>query len=179
MSLIIKIKKNNIENWKVIAEYPNYAVSDQGRVKSLNYHNEGREQILKLKKTNDGYLQVQLYKDGKRKYKYLHRLVYETWKGEIPENMQVNHIDEDKSNNRLSNLNLMTPKENTNWATGIERRAKANSKKVLQYTLSGELVNTWKSTHEAGRNGYNYQSVSACCLGKIKTHGGYLWKYVS
>ena len=50
----------------------------------------------------------------------VHRLVYATFVGEIPDGLQVNHIDECKENNVLSNLNLMTAKENTNW--GDEKR---------------------------------------------------------
>ena len=58
--------------------------------------------------------------------KGVHQWVYLTFVGDIPEGMQVNHIDENKHNNRLDNLNLMTPKENIRWGTGIARKAEAH-----------------------------------------------------
>ena len=51
------------------------------------------------------------------------------------------------------------------------------SKKVLQFSLTGEFIKEWSSTQECGRNGFNFRSVSDCCLGKQKTHQGYIWKY--
>ena len=94
-------------------------VSNFGNVKSLNYRHTNKERMLKTQ-LYKGYVYVFL----KRTKGYrVHRLVYEAFIGPIPDGMQVNHIDEDKSNNRLDNLNLMTPKENCNYGTGIERRA--------------------------------------------------------
>ena len=97
-------------------------VSNKGRVKSLgrwiNYKNKGKrweeEKILKPKIEKSGYQRVGLWKNGGKWYQ-VHRLVYEAFVGDIPKGMQVNHINEIKSDNRLENLNLMTPKENTNW----------------------------------------------------------------
>ena len=102
------------EIWKSINEYPNYMVSNMGNVKSLNYRRTGREKILKPKIEKSGYQRVGLWKNGGKWYQ-VHRLVYEAFVGDIPKGMQVNHINEIKSDNRLENLNLMTPKENTNW----------------------------------------------------------------
>ena len=51
------------------------------------------------------------------------------------------------------------------------------SKPVLQFTLDGEFIREWISANEAGRNGYDFRNVSACCLGKRKSHKGYIWKY--
>ena len=86
-----------MEIWKKIEGYENYEVSNLGNVKSLNYNHTGKEQILKAGKTKQGYLYVILHKNGKRKKYLIHRLVYETFNGPIPEGMQCNHISEVKT----------------------------------------------------------------------------------
>lgn len=149
-------------------------VSNLGRVETRN--------LGKQFGSNDSYG----YKQIGCKYKMyrVHILVYQTFIGEIPEGYQVNHIDEDKTNNRVGNLNLMTHKENINWGTRNERASKTLtnrkdlSKTVQQFTKSGELVNEWASTHEAERlGGFKHGDISKCCNGKLKTHGGYIWRY--
>lgn len=162
-----------------------YEVSNYGRVRSLNYLRTGKTRILSPFKTGGGYLQVGLWKDGKGKLYKVHRLVWEAFNGPIPEGMQVNHINEDKTDNRLENLNLMTPKENLNWGTRNERAgksiAKSRSKMVEQYTLSGVYLCTWPSTisveRELGHLGFRTSHISECCNGKHKSHKGYIWKY--
>ena len=60
----------------------------------------------------------------------------------------------------------------------LKLAGKEKSKPVYQYTLEGELVKIWPSTMECKRNGFNQSSVNSCCLGKRKTHKGYIWSYV-
>lgn len=178
--------------WKPIEGYEGlYEVSNLGEVKSLNYNRTGREKLLSLGKNRYGYLYVQLSKNGFVKVFRINRLVYSTFVGEIPEDMQVNHIDEDKENNRVDNLNLMTPKENIRWGTGIARRAdvrrgKPNPKvaaaksKAVQALdkVTGNVVYEFPSTMEAQRQGYgDHRNISACCNGKRKSHGGFIWRY--
>lgn len=153
-------------------DYSNYEVYEDGRIWSYNTNS-----FLKPKTNKGGYQTVRLADDnGKTKLYLLHRVVYETFSCKpIPPLMQVNHIDERKDNNSISNLNLMTPKENSNWGSGIERAAKSRSKKVGAFK-NGELIFTFPSTVEARRNGFN--SVSACCRGEQKTHKGYTWRYL-
>ena len=100
----------------------------------------------------------------KQKSYFVHRIVYESVTGEpIPEGMQVNHINEDKTDNRFfENLNLMSCKENINFGSGIERRTKTQSKQVGAFK-DGELVMTFQSTMEAGRQGFAHSVVSRCC----------------
>lgn len=149
-----------------------YEVSSNGRVK-----NKKTGRILRPRKTRKGYLQIGLRKDGKKKCFRVHRLVWESFNGPIPEGMQINHINEDKTDNRIENLSLMTCKDNNNWGT----RNKRISKPVEQYTLSGIYLRTWPSIinveRELGQLGFRCGSICSCCKGKQKTHKGYIWKY--
>lgn len=166
------------EIWKDIPGYEGYMVSDQGEVKSLNYRHTGKEQILIPVKNRDGYLRVGLCKDGKRKDCYVSLLVWEAFNGPIPEGYEVNHINENKEDNRLDNLNLMTRKENCNWGTRTRRAAKTQSKMVEQYTLDGNHICTWFSVKGIERElGYFQTHISACCLGKCKTAYGFVWRF--
>ena len=177
-----------MEIWKNIDGYDNYQVSNLGNVKSLNYRRTGKEEILKAGKTKDGYLFVILYKNGERKTYRVNRLVWETFNGKIPEGYQVNHISEDKTQNNLENLNLMSPKENVNYGTRNERAGKTNSivlknrkdcsKEICQYSIDGKLIKIWPSTMEIERElGFIHNAISQCCLGKIKTSYGYIWAF--
>lgn len=174
------------EIWKDIPNYEGYQVSNLGRVKSLERFRKGKngslvtvkERILKPKLTHRGYYRVDLWKQSIVKHYKVHRLVYEVFNGSIPEGLQVNHINEIKTDNRLENLNLMTAKENTNWGTGIERRAKKQSKAVLQFDLQDILIKEYPSTHQVEREtGFAQQYISACCKGKYKQAYNYIWKY--
>ena len=166
-----------LEVWKDIERYEGlYQVSNKGRVKSLR---RKHTIIMKPSKDKDGYLQLILTKENTRKRFYIHRLVYSHFIGEIPEGMQVNHIDEDKLNNNFENLNLMTPKENVNWGTGILRRAKTRGYIVYQIDKeTDEIINEFYSTNDAARQtGAIQTSICDCCNGKLKSTGGYKWKY--
>ena len=171
-----------MENWKAIAGYEGlYEVSDQGRVKSLNYNHTGTEKILKPMKNTHGYLQIYLCKDGHVKTLKVHRLVAEAFI-QNPNNLAtVNHKDEVKTNNVASNLEWMSVKDNINYGTRNKRVAESLSKKVQMFDKStGELLATFPSTHEAERvTGINQGSISLCCLGKLKSAGGYVWKYLT
>ena len=173
-----------VEEWKDIKEYIGlYQVSNFGRVISLKY---GKPKVLKSKKTR-GYLRVGLSKDGKVKHFYIHRLVWESFIGEIPYGYEVNHISEDKTENfvfispdgsvdlQKSNLNLMLHKDNVRWGTAIQRRAVKRSEPVLQLTPNYELVKEWPSMREAHRNGFKQSNISACCNGKLKQYKGCIW----
>lgn len=193
------------EEWRDIKGYEGlYQVSDWGRVKALkrNAIGKGRNQyddehILKLHKCifyGKKRVQTVLHKNGVKKYPIVARLVYETFVGDIPENMQVNHIDENPSNNFVENLNLMTPKQNSNWGTRNERVSKAQlndprkSKKVEQIDLAtGEIIATYPSAKEAARQlGIAQCNISRCCNGgfswknkwiNVNNAYGYIWRY--
>lgn len=180
-----------IEEWRVIKDYPNYMVSSLGRVKSIDRyvnHPKGglklcRGQYRKPDITWDGYLRVCLSKNGKRTHKRVNRLVAEAFI-QNPDNLpQVGHKDECKTNNCVSNLYWTTAKENNNHGKHNERVSKAQingkcSKLVSQYTLDGEFVRDWPSAIEINRQlGYSFGNICNCCRGIYKQAYGYIWRY--
>ena len=166
----------NEEIWCPIKGYESmYEVSDKGRVRSLKF---GKERILKPRRDKDGYIQVDLYKNGYHKTCKVHRLVAQTFIPN-PDNLsEVNHKDENKENNFVQNLEWCNQKYNINYGTRTQRQAEKLSKPVLQYTKSGEFVREWKSTHDVERNlGYFNNYISYCCTGKRKYAYGFIWKF--
>ena len=166
-----------------------YKVSNLGRILSLNYRNTGRAKLRKPRKRKNGYFQVCLSKNGEYKQCLVHRLVAEAFL-ENPDNLpEVNHKDEDKTNNFVflnedgsidkekSNLEWKNHRDNINHGTHNERSAKTRSKRVLQLSLDGELIREWESTQECGRNGFNQGAVAACCRGEKPQYKGFLWMF--
>lgn len=151
-----------------------YEVSNFGNVRSLNYGRTKQIKVLKFIEDKDGYLTVGLCKNGKIKFCKVHRLVAEVFLPNWFDDPEVNHRDENKTNNQVNNLEWCDHKYNVNYGTRTEKC----SKPVLQFTKEGEFVREWNSTKEVGRNGFDQGAVSACCRGtRLKTHKGYIWKY--
>lgn len=99
-----------IYNNKEFKECPintNYFISKDGEVYSSK-----SKKILKWAIDRDGYPRVDLYSNGKQKHFKIHKLVWITWRGTIPEGMQINHKDDNKKNPSLSNLYLGNQEEN-------------------------------------------------------------------
>ena len=167
------------EIWKDIPGYEGlYQVSNIGRLRSMNYKKTGVIKLLKMHADNDGYIHIKLNKNGKRQSYLVSRIVYEAFKGPIPDGMEVNHIDENKTNNTLENLNLLTHRDNVNWGTHNERMGKTLSKWVVKLTTNDEILHFYQSTVEAGKvTGVKSSNISNCCNGKKKTAGGFKWKY--
>ena len=169
--------------------YEDYKVSNLGKILSLNYNHTGKPDLMNPGDNGRGYLQVCLSKNGEDKWCLVHRLVAEAFL-ENPENLpEVNHKDENNKNNfvflnedgsvdkKRSNLEWKNHRDNLNHGTHNERMAKTMSKKVLQFSLSGELIREWDSTQECGRNGFNQGNIVSCCNGKRKTAHGFIWMY--
>ena len=177
-----------MEIWKNIKGYEGlYQISNMGRVKSLERkipHWRGgervqKERILKQVVTHNGYLRVGLRVDGKQKMLRVHRLVCEAFHENPDNKSDVNHINENKTDNRACNLEWCTRIENCNHGTRNERVAKALSKPIGQYTRDGDLVKVWQSTNEARRQaGFSQGAVSEVANGNRKTAYGFIWKYV-
>lgn len=143
-----------------------YAVTSCGKVYSYR-----RNKFLKPQKQLTGYLMVQLKKDDKTKNCYVHRLVAEAYLDNPDRLPEVNHKNEDKTKNHVSNLEWCTRSYNLNYGTRISQYYKA--------VYCVELDKTFNSLKEAAQ-AFNlaYTNLSACLNGRLKTFAGYHWKYV-
>lgn len=153
-----------------------YAVNEEGQVWSYR-----RQKFLKPYSDNRGYLKVGLIVNYHRDQRRVHRLVLETFDPiEGMEDLEVNHLDECKTNNKLSNLQWCTKLENINYGTGSQRSALKRSKPVAQYTKKGELIQTYPSMAEASRaTGVDVTRISLCCRGKALSSKGYKWRFIN
>lgn len=169
------------EVWKDIEGYEGlYQVSSLGKVRSLP-RNTTSGKILKPITHKNGYLFVVLCKDGKAKLYKVHRLVALAF---VPNDdpqykIEVNHINEKKNDNRVSNLEWCTKSYNINYGSRNEKCSLKKSKPVKQLSLDGTLITIWPSMAEAGRNGFNQCNIVSCCNGVQKTHKGYKWEYLN
>lgn len=182
------------EIWKDIEEYEGYyQVSNLGNVKRLGgivMMKDGRtktvkEMVLKQSLAGRGYPFVGLCKNGEVKDKNIHRLVAEAFIPN-PKNLpQVNHKDEDKTNNCVDNLEWCTALYNLTFnnrhiKAGLKERGKQphNNKQVIQYTINGEYVAKYNSVIECARAiGCCETAIRSVIYGKQKTCKGYIFKY--
>lgn len=172
-----------MEIWKDIKGYEGlYQISNKGNVK-------GRKGfILKPLPRKHGYLAVYLYKDGcPRRHISVHRLVADAFLENPEGKTEVNHIDENKQNNDVTNLEWVTHKENMTKGTVQERINKsringAKSVPILQFTKGGELVAEYPSLAEAHRQtGFAQANICRCAQGSSNySHAyGYIWRYAN
>ena len=158
------------EEWRDIKGYEGkYMVSNLGRVKSLNYSNTGKEGILNARDNGKGYLRVILWKDGKDKKYRINRLVAQAFIPN-PDNLpEVNHKDEDKTNNRVDNLEWCSRQYNIEYSQG---------KAVIGINKVSGLIVEFPSASEASRQtGINSRNICACLKGRQKSTGGFYWHY--
>lgn len=165
-----------MENWKVINDFQAYEVSDYGRIRRC--YKNGKIVIMKPWFNKQGYLQVHLCKNGKHHPKTIHRLVALHFI-DNPDNLpQVNHKDECKTNNCVTNLEWCTSQYNLTYGTRIQKAAKTCYKPIKQYDLDGNFIRRWDSITEAAKQLMISQgNLSSCLKGKFKTMGGYKWSY--
>lgn len=172
------------EVWKDVVGYEGkYQVSNYGNVKSLRMWSSvqkryiQRERVLKPYASKSGYLQVGLKVENTRKLGLVHRLVAEAFIQNPDNKREVNHINGNKSDNRVENLEWNTSQENTVHAykNGLETHY---SRKIEQYDLQGNFIKEWDSIRSAGIGiGIADKNIGACCRGKRKLAGGYIWRY--
>lgn len=184
------------EVWKDIKGYDGqYIVSNLGNVRSLDryvntYHGPRivLGQILKQYQGRDGYIRVAFSKNQKHKLYMVHRLVAQAFIPNQENKPQVNHIDGNKRNNRVDNLEWATASENQLHSVRVLGNmpynlppmfGKDNHKtKIVIQMYGNNVIAEYYGTLEAKRKtGINDRSISACCRGEIRHAGGYEWKY--
>lgn len=175
-------------------------VSDDGDIYTLCH--KDYEKLLKPKIDKYGYKNVVLTKNGKRKTYLVHRLVGQAFIPNPNNYPQIDHIDGNRLNNKVNNLEWVTAKENMNEAVRIglfdnvkkiqrENAIKNNlsknhiygneatKKKINQLDKQNNIINTYESISEASRKtGIHIQSISYSANGNRKTGGGFIWHFV-
>lgn len=161
------MNSNLEEQWRPIAGFPNYQVSNRGRVKNIK---SGK--IIKNSIDVNGYESVNLWKNNKLKHFRVHRLVAEAFI-ENPYNLpQINHIDENKTNNDVTNLEWCTASQN------IRHSIYRQYQKINQLSLDGKFIKQWESSmHIEKELGYKHGHIINCCKGKRKTAYVFRWEY--
>ena len=163
------------EIWKPINRTnKNYYISNFGRVYSLKSN-----KIMKTPVDGRGYINCNIRVEGKTINIKIHRVVAEHFIPNYLNKREVNHIDGDKTNSRVDNLEWVTPRENLQHAriTGLHT---SDGDKAVNQIKNGIIINTFKSISEASRmTGINRSNVNQCCLkrSRYKTAGGYEWDY--
>lgn len=171
------------EIWKDVIGFEGYyQVSNLGNVRS-------RYKILSQQLAFANYYKVDFKLNGIRKTIAVHRLVATAFIPNPENKPTVNHIDGIKTNNNVINLEWATYSENNKHAVDNKLRQSPwigkygidnpRSKIVQQYNLNNELITEYPNARIAATKitGINYKHISSCCLGKRKTHGGFIWKY--
>ena len=168
-----------MEQWKEITNFEGiYEVSSLGQVRRIHKDNRSSKYKVLSQDTLRRYKKVTLFKSGVGYKKQVHRLVAEAF---IPNPLnleQVNHKDENPSNNNVDNLEWCSRIYNMNYGTCANRIGLANSKRVTMFSKSHEKIETFKSIIDAERNtGISNGSIGDCLHGRRKTAGGYIWEY--
>ena len=182
-----------------LINFEKYTITEDGKIFSNSFN---KKIFLKGCKVKNGYLSVYLRcKDGKSKSFLFHRVIWFYFKGEIPKNLEINHKDENKANNSLDNLELLSRAENINYGTRNERVASKNkisqkgktlseshiknlsishSKPILQYNIeTNEPIKEWSSIMNAAKSlGYSNSTIGKVCSGMYTQAYGFGWKYL-
>lgn len=171
------------EIWKTIDECEDYQISNYGRVKSFKY-DKINGKVMKPYKTTKGYLQIDLSLDGRKRknriHLAIHRLVAKAFIPN-PDNLpQVNHKDEDKTNNYVNNLEWCTNEYNCTYGTHVERVTEQIRVPIYSIDENGNVEN-FPGVREASRQMFErfgkYGNISAVLCGRQKTSLGRQWFY--
>ena len=191
--VIAKETINKIEIWKDIKDYEGlYQVSNLGNVKSLdkiiyqkNKSGKNQKHIYKGKKLKkqqqrNGYEVVNLYKNAKMTKKLVHRLVATAFIENKSDRHFINHKDNNKTNNNVTNLEWCSQSENVMYAYTNGVKIPPNMRKVKRLDKEGIFIDMFESIQEAERfTNVKATNISKCCRKLRKTAGGYKWEYVS
>ena len=170
------------EEWKQIVGFPNYEISTKGNIRTkerLNNKNDiKKSKLLSKRKNNVGYEYVILSnKTQKHKTLTVHRLMAKTFLNNYSDNLEVNHINGIKDDNRIENLEMTTHSENVKKRYEIGNIGN-NYKAVNQYDLNNNYIATYKSSYDAEKvTGIGRTCIGGCCRKEHHTAGGYIWKF--
>jgi len=162
-----------MEIWKDIPDYEGlYQVSSQGRIRN-------NKKIRKLTLRKDGYLHIPLSKNGVTKYFLIHQLVAKTFIDNPLNYKEINHIDENKTNNIIENLEWCSRSYNINYGLGNIKRAKTEGKKINQFTKDGAFIQQWDTIKQASKElNIKLPHIIRVLKGRRKSTGGFVFKYV-
>ncbi len=163
-------------NWIILERNHNYAVNKKGEIFSFR-----RNHKLTPKVNHDGYLRIQLYYKGKCEFVSIHRLIAETFIANPENKAVVNHIDGNKQNNAVDNLEWCTQSENIRHAydTGLAHQPlNIRGKTVQQFTKEGDFIQEFPSTMEVERTLGIYHAHISSAIKRNGTAGGFRWKEV-
>jgi len=171
-----------IEVWKDVVGYEGlYIVSNFGNVLGIKSN-----VTLKPSLNHKGYEQVVLSKQGKQKTVRVHRLVAQAFIPNLENKPQVNHIDCNKQNNCVTNLEWVTNSENQlhAWSNGLQKDVTGynnpKARKINQYDTNGNYIKTWSCIKDICNELYiNRSSIHRCLNGSYKTSHGYIWEYAN
>lgn len=179
-----------MEIWKDIPDYESlYQVSNLGNVKSKTRKTKfGRgwkiynEQLLKPQEDKDGYLRVSLSKENTKKRFFIHRLVMIAFTVNERNLPVVNHIDGNKQNNKLTNLEWVTNSENDLHAfkTGLRKPTNGGTNKAVEQIdpVTGNVIQTFDSIKLASESvDCTLQLISLACNGKVSKAKGFVWRF--
>lgn len=177
-----------MEIWKAITETcGKYAVSNLGNVKRMEHYTKVGpnnihypERLLKQYINKEGYCVVKLQTDDKPVTRKVHQLVAKEFLDNPFCYTQVNHIDENKSNNNVENLEWCNASYNSNYGTRNSRLRSASGIRVAQYSIDGTLLKIWDSISQASQS---FGCSTTCCIkrvckGERRTYRGFVWRYV-
>lgn len=171
-----------VEEWRDIEGFEGfYQVSNAGRVRSLDHETAGKRwkgRILSL--GCSGYQTVKLSKGKERTSKRVHRLVALAFIDNPEGHIEVNHLDGNKKNNRVENLEWCSPNGNKMhaWRTGLTQKPPSQMQFPIIQMINGSEIAIFSSIKEAGELlNISSADICKCCKGRRKTAGGYEWKY--
>lgn len=162
--------------WRTISGFSNYEISNTGLVR-----NKITKYILKGRLSKSGYYQVSIKNDETNRFinKYIHRLVATTFIDNPENKKEVNHIDGNKTNNQLENLEWVTSSENQKHRHSIGI-AKTSNRKIGMFDKDNNLIQTFNSIVEAfttlGKT--SRVNIDSALQGRQRTAYGYIWKYL-
>ena len=163
-----------MEEWKNYPLDVRYQVSNYGNVKGQ------KGNILKGSINNAGYKRIGLYSDGKAVFKFVHRMVMETFSPcANSDDLIVNHKDGNKLNNNVDNLEWVTPSENQKHRQKILGKTKTSQRKIGKFNKNHVLIEEYPSIVDAAKSfGKSRVNIDNALQGKQKTAYGFIWEYL-